>query len=79
TLDIPPRAGGLHVVAYWRTAVDDRAVARMAEVQGFSVQPLNDWSPGGRMPPGMLLGFTNLTSAQQALTLVRRLYRLVCG
>ncbi|WP_071333458.1 MocR-like pyridoxine biosynthesis transcription factor PdxR [Burkholderia contaminans] len=79
TLDIPPRAGGLHVVAYWRTAVDDRAVARMANLQGFSVQPLNDWSPGGRMPPGMLLGFTNLTSAQQALTLVRRLYRLVCG
>ena len=29
------------------------------------------------MPSGMLLGFTNLTSAQQALTLVRRLYRLV--
>ena len=78
-LDIPPRAGGLHVVAYWRTAVDDRAVARMANLQGFSIQPLNDWSPGGRMPPGMLLGFTNLTSAQQALTLVRRLYRLVCG
>ncbi|MBN3743952.1 PLP-dependent aminotransferase family protein [Burkholderia sp. Se-20373] len=76
-LDIPARAGGLHVVAYWRTAVDDRAVARMAELQGLSVQPLNDWSPGGRMPPGMLLGFTNLTSAQQALTLVRRLYRLV--
>ncbi|RQT14267.1 PLP-dependent aminotransferase family protein [Burkholderia contaminans] len=76
-LDIPARAGGLHVVAYWRTAVDDRAVARMAELQGLSVQPLNDWSPGGRMPPGMLLGFTNLTSAQQALTLVRRLHRLV--
>ncbi|HGL6714105.1 PLP-dependent aminotransferase family protein [Burkholderia contaminans] len=79
TLHIPPRAGGLHVVAYWRTAVDDRAVARMADLRGFSVQPLNDWSPGDRMPPGMLLGFTNLTSAQQALTLVRRLYRLVCG
>ncbi|WP_175839815.1 PLP-dependent aminotransferase family protein [Burkholderia contaminans] len=79
TLDIPPRAGGLHVVAYWRTAVDDRAVARMADLQGFSIQPLNDWSPGGRLAPGMLLGFTNLTSAQQALTLVRRLYRLVCG
>nr|WP_254608852.1 PLP-dependent aminotransferase family protein [Burkholderia contaminans] len=79
TLDIPPRAGGLHVVAYWRTAVDDRAFARMANLQGFSIQPLNDWSPGGRMPPGMLLGFTNLTSAQQTLTLVRRLYRLVCG
>ena len=78
-LDIPPRAGGLHVVAYWRTAVDDRAVARMANLQGFSIQPLNDWSRGGGMPPGMLLGFTNLTSAQQALTLVRRLYRLVCG
>ncbi|VWB48688.1 DNA-binding protein [Burkholderia lata] len=76
-LHIPPRAGGLHVVAYWRTAVDDRAVARMADAQGFSIQPLNDWSPGGRMPPGMLLGFTNLTSAQQALTLVRRLHRLV--
>ncbi|MCA8154190.1 PLP-dependent aminotransferase family protein [Burkholderia contaminans] len=79
TLDIPPRAGGLHVVAYWRTAVDDRAVARMADLQGFSIQPLNDWSPGGRLAPGMLLGFTNLTSAQQALTLVRRLYRLVRG
>ncbi|OXJ13132.1 PLP-dependent aminotransferase family protein [Burkholderia sp. AU6039] len=77
TLHIPPLAGGLHVVAYWRTAVDDRAVARMADLQGFSVQPLNDWSPGGRMPSGMLLGFTNLTSAQQALTLVRRLYRLM--
>ncbi|MBN3769448.1 PLP-dependent aminotransferase family protein [Burkholderia sp. Se-20378] len=76
-LHIPPRAGGLHVVAYWRTAVDDRAVARMADAQGFSIQPLNDWSPGGRMPPGMMLGFTNLTSAQQALTLVRRLHRLV--
>ena len=38
------RAGGLHVVAYWRTAVDDRAVARMADLQGLSVQPLNDWA-----------------------------------
>ncbi|OXI80505.1 DNA-binding protein [Burkholderia sp. AU33423] len=77
TLHIPPRAGGLHVVAYWRTAVDDRAVARMAGLQGFSIQPLNEWSQGRRMPPGMLLGFTNLMSAQQALTLVRRLYRLM--
>ncbi|MDN7877265.1 PLP-dependent aminotransferase family protein [Burkholderia aenigmatica] len=77
TLHVPPRAGGLHVVAYWRTAVDDRAVARLADLQGFSIQPLNDWSPGGQMPPGMLLGFTNLTSAQQALTQVRRLHRLV--
>ncbi|MDN7934322.1 PLP-dependent aminotransferase family protein [Burkholderia metallica] len=77
TLHIPPRAGGLHVAAYWRTTVDDRAVARMADLQGFAIQPLNDWSPGGRMPPAMLLGFTNLTSAQQALTQVRRLHRLI--
>jgi GntR family transcriptional regulator/MocR family aminotransferase len=74
-LHIPARAGGMHVLAYWTKHRDDKALARSANAQGLAAQALSDWSRRESTPPGMLLGFTNLTSSRQAHALVRRLYQ----
>lgn len=76
-LAIPPRAGGIHVLAYWTRQRDDRSLAQAANAQGFAVHALNTWSRRDGTPPGMLLGFTNLASARQTQDLVQRLHKAI--
>ena len=72
-LRVPDRAGGIHVLARLDTKKSDRALAAAANAQGLAVQALSSWSMSGKVAGGLLLGFTNLATPEQAATMSRRL------
>ena len=72
-LQIRPQAGGMHVLADVQTAQDDRVLAAAARAGGFAVQALSDWRVRGTGPGGLLMGFTNIATAESAVAAVRRL------
>ncbi|GAB2907074.1 MocR-like pyridoxine biosynthesis transcription factor PdxR [Paralcaligenes ginsengisoli] len=72
-LHVPGRAGGIHVLAQLDTKKSDKALAAAANAQGLAVQALSIWSMSGRVPKGLLLGFTNLATPEQAVTSSQRL------
>jgi GntR family transcriptional regulator/MocR family aminotransferase len=77
TLQIPDRAGGLHVLGYWRGKQSDKAAAGAANAQGLAVHALSDWKMQDRSDQGLLLGFANLASAEAARAAVRRLLQAI--
>lgn len=69
---INPQAGGMHLIAGLR-AGDDVALAQRARAIGIAVEPLSQWYLKARPRHGLVLGFTNITSAEQAATVALRL------
>ena len=56
---------------------DDIELAVRAEAAGLAVQPLSKWYLEGNHWCGLMLGFTNITSPEQASQLVGRLARVL--
>jgi GntR family transcriptional regulator / MocR family aminotransferase len=78
TLEVPARTGGTHVLAYLKSTHSDIALAEAANAQGLAIMALSQWRVRGRSPAGLLLGFANLATTDQALELVWRLGK-VCS
>ncbi|MGG2395720.1 PLP-dependent aminotransferase family protein [Pseudomonas sp. SH1-B] len=72
-LRVELQAGGIHLLARLDAAQDDRALATRAQAEGLAVMALSQWSQQHPCGSGLLLGFTNVASAEQALHLARRL------
>ncbi|WP_028311944.1 MULTISPECIES: PLP-dependent aminotransferase family protein [Derxia] len=78
---VAPQAGGLHLLARLAAGRDDRRIAAEARARGLAVQALGDWRVGtgdtddgsGAEDGGLLLGFANFTSAEEARKSVARL------
>ncbi|MGE7993004.1 PLP-dependent aminotransferase family protein [Pseudomonas sp. NPDC089554] len=75
-LHVQPQAGGLHVLAQLHGAPGDQALATAAQAEGLAVHALSDWSLRPGEHQGLLMGFANFTTAQQAQEAVRRLARV---
>ena len=69
------QAGGLHLLARL-TQGDDRRWAEAAQADGLAVQALSRWYLETPSAQGLLLGFTNVVSAAEAVALARRLAQL---
>ena len=69
------QAGGLHLLARLAQG-DDQAWADAAQAQGLAVQALSRWYLAAPEHQGLLVGFTNVTQADEAQALARRLARL---
>ncbi|STV87122.1 transcriptional regulator [Klebsiella michiganensis] len=69
---VVPQAGGIQMVV--RVAGDDRPLAQRARRAGLAVQALSDWRMETRGEGGLIMSFTNLTSAEMANQAVRKLY-----
>ncbi|WP_447589500.1 MocR-like pyridoxine biosynthesis transcription factor PdxR [Aquipseudomonas campi] len=72
-LQVELQAGGIHLLARLADGEDDRAMATRAHAAGLAVSPLSSWALQKPCGSGLLLGFTNIVSAEQALHLARRL------
>lgn len=72
-LRVELQAGGIHLLARLDEREDDRALAARAQGAGLAVMALSEWSRQHPCGSGLLLGFTNIASAEQALHLARRL------
>lgn len=76
-LRVDLQAGGIHILAQLDAAEDDRELARRANAAGLAVLPLSDWRLRAEGPPGLLLGFTNIASADEARRLVAALRQAI--
>lgn len=75
-LQIDPQAGGMHVVAGLGEG-DDVQIAQRARGEGIAVEPLSQWYLGGGVRQGLVMGFTNVVSAEQAVSVAVRLGRVI--
>jgi GntR family transcriptional regulator/MocR family aminotransferase len=67
------QAGGMHLLAMLENGSDDGAIAMRARSLGLSVQALSTWYAGAASGRGLLVGFTNVRSTQEATALSRTL------
>lgn len=75
-LQIDPQAGGMHVVAGLGEG-DDVQIAQRAREVGIAVEPLSQWYLGDGGRQGLVMGFTNVVSAEQAVSVAVRLARVI--
>ncbi|MFM0498667.1 PLP-dependent aminotransferase family protein [Paraburkholderia caledonica] len=72
-LQVPDRAGGIHVLAYLQRKYNDKALAAAANANGLAVMALSEWHIRLRSPVGLLMGFANIATPEQALKQVQLL------
>lgn len=72
-LRVELQAGGMHLLVRLQGRTDDRALARAARRAGLEIQALSDWQHQHPVEPGLLLGFTNVTSPAMARSLADKL------
>lgn len=76
---VNPQAGGIQLCANLASEYDDAAIARHARSQGLAIQALSDWQVETRekgspfRPNGLLMGFPNIATQEQADKLCERL------
>jgi GntR family transcriptional regulator/MocR family aminotransferase len=78
-LHVQPQAGGIHVLAHMDTRQNDKAVTAAANAKGLAVQALSDWRMRKSSQGGLLMGFANFATAEEATASVRRLREVLTG
>jgi GntR family transcriptional regulator/MocR family aminotransferase len=76
-LQVPDRAGGIHVLAYLKPKYNDKALAAAANADGLAVMALSEWHIRRRSPVGLLMGFANIATPEQAQEQVRWLKKIL--
>jgi GntR family transcriptional regulator/MocR family aminotransferase len=75
TLDAQP--GGMHLILRTPPGVDDSVLAARLRGQGMAPDALSEWYDGPAGAAALLLGFTNIASADQAEALAQRIRALL--
>lgn len=57
-LEVAPSDVGMHLVGWLPDGIDDRSVARRAELRGLRAEPLSRYVLQHALRPGLLLGYT---------------------
>ena len=70
--NVVPQLGGIQLVV--EIDGDDRAIVARAQQRGLAVQALSDWHSTQPGRSGILMSFTNITSAEMAMQWVGQLY-----
>ena len=79
-LEIPTQMGGMHVLIHLASTYDDQAIACTAYTQGMNIQALSGWyldNDGCTTPKGLMMGFTNFTTAEAAQRAVKKLLTVI--
>ena len=72
-LHVQPQAGGIHVLAHLRGRQSDKALAAAAAARGLAILALSDWRLRKSSQGGLLMGFANFATPDEAVAAVRRL------
>ncbi len=72
-LHVQPQAGGIHVLANLNARQSDKTLAAAAQARGLAVQALSNWRLRKSSQGGLLMGFANFATAEEAMASVRRL------
>ncbi|MEA9393542.1 PLP-dependent aminotransferase family protein [Acerihabitans sp. TG2] len=72
-LHVQPQAGGIHVLAHLNAQQNDNVLTVAAQAKGLAIQALSNWRMRESSQGGLLMGFTNFATAEDAVVSVRRL------
>ncbi|UQC69826.1 PLP-dependent aminotransferase family protein [Lelliottia sp. AC1] len=64
--------GGMHIVAFLTAGSCDREIARCWQAQQLQVNALSEWYRGSGKRYGLVMGYNNVRSYDEALELLRR-------
>ncbi|WP_449545724.1 MocR-like pyridoxine biosynthesis transcription factor PdxR [Lelliottia amnigena] len=64
--------GGMHIVAFLTKSSDDRDVARIWQQHQLQVNALSEWYRGSGKRYGLVMGYNNVRSYEEALILLRK-------
>lgn len=78
-LHVQPQAGGIHVLAHLNTRQNDKILTAAAGTKGLAVQALSDWRLRKSSQGGLLMGFANFATTEEAMASVRRLRAALAG
>ncbi|WP_347329884.1 PLP-dependent aminotransferase family protein [Marinimicrobium locisalis] len=67
--------GGMHIVAFLKTGTQDEALASLWQVYDLRVAPLSLWYAQAPRRYGLVIGYTNVPSLEEALRLFRLPYK----
>ncbi|CCJ92953.1 Transcriptional regulator, GntR family domain / Aspartate aminotransferase [Cronobacter malonaticus 681] len=70
--ETPLEDGGMHVVAYLKNATCDEALARLWHQHQLQVSALSPWYRRPDKRYGLIIGYANLRSAEEAVALLTR-------
>ena len=72
-LHVQPQAGGIHVLAHLNAGANDKLLTATARANDLAVEALSHWRMRKSAHGGLLMGFANFATAEEAMTAVRRL------
>ncbi|EKE84378.1 PLP-dependent aminotransferase family protein [Idiomarina xiamenensis] len=67
--------GGMHLVAFLKSGSQDQQLAELWQQHQLLVSPLSLWYAGKTKRYGLVIGYTNITSEQEAITAFKRPYQ----
>ncbi|MCE9687641.1 PLP-dependent aminotransferase family protein [Shewanella sp. AS16] len=67
--------GGMHIIAYLKQGTQDDRLANLWQAHRLMVFPLSAWYTGTSRRYGLIMGYTNVPSEQEAVRLVSLPYR----
>ncbi|HEX5538838.1 MAG TPA: PLP-dependent aminotransferase family protein [Methylophilaceae bacterium] len=73
------QAGGMHLLMRFNEACDDKALQKELNAAGLAVHALSNWTVQHDCGQGLLMGFTNICTAEEAGKLVMRLKATIDG
>jgi GntR family transcriptional regulator/MocR family aminotransferase len=76
-VSVDAQPGGMHLVLRLRPGQTDRELVGRMRDDGLYAEALTDWTTEGDGAPGLLVNFTNIHSAETAVTLAQRIRKLI--
>ena len=76
-LRVDPQAGGINLLARLLVEVSDQRIAQRALAAGLAIQAISAWSLEADQERGLLMGFTNVASQEQAMAIAQQLREVI--
>jgi GntR family transcriptional regulator/MocR family aminotransferase len=76
-LRVDPQAGGINLLARLLVDVCDERITRRALDAGLAMQAISAWSLQADQERGLLMGFTNVASQEQAMAIAQQLREVI--
>lgn len=74
---IADQPGGMHLILRLPLRQSDRRLVARMRASGLYAEALGDWTEGSRLPPAVLVSFTNVVDDRAATMLARRILPLM--
>ena len=70
--DVEVNDGGMHIIAFLRHGTGDVHLAQIWQKKQLKVSPLSEWYNSSEKRYGLIIGYTNIHSSEEAVALLQR-------